>query len=166
MPVYTVHEPPLKAGEASADPERIVFVRDGFAFWAFLLMPLWLIAKRLWLALLGYGLLIAVVTVILQFVGASPSIRFWSTFLIAVLCGLEAASLQRWTLARRKWRQAGTVVADNIEEAERRFFLQWTDRRQPPVVEPAVSGFSGPVINPPRAEKLPLGLFPQPGAGR
>ncbi len=64
MPVYTVHEPPLKAGEASADPERFVFVRDGFAFWAFLLMPLWLIAKRLWLALLGYVLLIAAITVI------------------------------------------------------------------------------------------------------
>ena len=33
------------------DPERFVFVRDGFHFWAFLLAPLWLLWHRLWLVL-------------------------------------------------------------------------------------------------------------------
>ena len=53
-PIYTVHEPPLKADETRADPERFVFVRDGFSFWAFLLAPLWMLRHRLWLVLLGY----------------------------------------------------------------------------------------------------------------
>src|SRR5207253_10391383 len=30
MAVYTVHEPPMRADEASPDPDRFVFVRDGF----------------------------------------------------------------------------------------------------------------------------------------
>ena len=30
MSIYTVHEPPLKADESTPDPERFVFVRDGF----------------------------------------------------------------------------------------------------------------------------------------
>ena len=45
MPTYTVHEPPPRKGQ-SADPERFLFVRDGFHFWAFLLAPFWLLARR------------------------------------------------------------------------------------------------------------------------
>ena len=44
--------------------------------------------------------------------------------------GFEAASLQRWTLSRRKWRQLDIVVADDEESAERRFFDRWTARQR------------------------------------
>src|SRR5262245_8280250 len=50
MSVYTVYQPPLKAHESAPDPERFVFVRDGFSFWALLVTPLWLLRYRLWLA--------------------------------------------------------------------------------------------------------------------
>ena len=53
MPTYTIHAPPPKAGVTESDPERFLFVRDGFYFWAFLLAPLWLLLHRLWLVLLG-----------------------------------------------------------------------------------------------------------------
>ena len=43
MPTYTVHQPPPRKGEAASAPERFVFVRDGFHFWAFLLGPLWML---------------------------------------------------------------------------------------------------------------------------
>ena len=62
MSIYTVHEPPLRANEDVPDPERFVFVRDGFSFWAFLLAPLWMLRHRLWLVLIGY----VVVAVALQ----------------------------------------------------------------------------------------------------
>ena len=42
--------------ETAPDPERFVFVRDGFTFWAFLLAPVWMLRHRLWLVLLGYVL--------------------------------------------------------------------------------------------------------------
>ena len=61
MSVYTVYEPPLKAHQSAPDPERFVFVRDGFSFWAFLLAPLWMLRHRMWLVFLGY----LVVTVVL-----------------------------------------------------------------------------------------------------
>ena len=54
MSIYTVHEPPLKADESTPDPDRFVFVRDGFSFWAFLLAPLWMLRHRLWLVFVGY----------------------------------------------------------------------------------------------------------------
>src|SRR5580692_1174778 len=53
MPVYTVHAPSAYAADFRAT-DKFVFVRDGFHFWAMLLGPLWLIWKRLWLALLGW----------------------------------------------------------------------------------------------------------------
>src|SRR5579871_6986646 len=46
--------------------------------------------------------------------------------LLALLLGFEAASLKRWTLSRRKWRQLDVVVADDEETAERRFFDRFT----------------------------------------
>ena len=66
MPTYTVHQPPAKNGRA-ADPQRFVFVRDGFHFWAFLLTLPWLIYRRLWLALLGYVLLTAALAAVFHF---------------------------------------------------------------------------------------------------
>jgi hypothetical protein len=53
MPIYTVHEPPLRIAGASADPVRFVFVRDGFYAWAFLLTPFWMLWYRLWLVLIS-----------------------------------------------------------------------------------------------------------------
>ena len=84
MPAYTVHEPPLReaksVGEAAPDPERFVFVRDGFHFWAFLLGPLWMLAHRMWLVLVLYLIyldqgislwfLIHLVTAVLVWVGS------------------------------------------------------------------------------------------------
>ena len=54
MSVYTVHEPPLRPSEAAPNPERFVFVRDGFYFWAFLFSVLWMLWHRMWLILLVY----------------------------------------------------------------------------------------------------------------
>src|SRR5262245_50437458 len=50
MAVYSVFAPPPSTGEA--DAERFRFVRDGFSWGAFLLGPLWMIWRRLWLVLL------------------------------------------------------------------------------------------------------------------
>src|SRR4029077_16824986 len=61
MAIYTVHEPPLKRYDTAADPDRFVFVRDGFSWSAFLFGPLWVLRHRMWLVLLLYvGLMIGV----------------------------------------------------------------------------------------------------------
>jgi hypothetical protein len=97
--------------------------------------------------------------------------------LLALLLGFEAASLERWTLSRRNWRQVDIVVADDEEAAERRFFDRWTaiqralgndqlavDRGAPPPTRdiPGQS-FSKP---PPSPHTDIIGLFPEPGASR
>src|SRR5512141_2635871 len=118
MPTYTVHAPPLRAGEPASDPQRFVFVRDGFYFWAFLLAPLWLLFRRLWLVLLGFIVVNALVGGMLYLLGASSTFKFLASLLIALLLGFEAATLWRWTLTRRRWQMLGFVVGDDEESAE------------------------------------------------
>ena len=163
MAVYTVHEPPLRAG-AAPEPERFVFVRDGFAFWALLFGPLWMLRHRMWLALLGYAAVVTALGLVMRLNGsATVGTIVWA--LLGLLIGIEAGTLRRFTLGRRGFRNIGLVVGDDIELAERRFFDAWvagsSDRE---------AGARGRTAAPSGALRMPsptpdvLGLFPEPGA--
>src|SRR4051812_3218783 len=89
MPVYTVHAPVDAGVEAQHAADRFVFVRDGFHFWAFLLGPLWLAWNRLWLALIGYILMIAAVEGALSQLRMPAGARFALMLLVALLVGLQ-----------------------------------------------------------------------------
>ena len=69
MSIYTVYEPPLRGHESAPDPERFVFVRDGFSIWAFVLAPLWMLRHRLWLAFVGYVIVIVMLSLGLRAIG-------------------------------------------------------------------------------------------------
>jgi hypothetical protein len=165
MPTYTVHAPPSRNGSA-ADPQRFAFVRDGFHFWAFLLAPVWLLAKRLWLVFVGYVVLIAAIEAGYYFLKLPQGSQIAIDFLINVLIGLEASTLQRWTYSRDKWTTLGIVTGDDQEEAERRFFVQWAERPSgdEKSASPPAAPSSAPTSPAPRAsDNEIIGLFPQPG---
>ena len=176
MPVYTVHAPVTgNAGIAATD--KFVFVRDGFYVWATLLGVVWLAWHRLWLALIGCIVLMAAIDVVMMRLGVTPTAIFLVNVLLALLIGFEAASLWRWTLSRRNWRQLDIVVADDEEQAERRFFDRWTAKQRnlnndqtavdrggpPPTRDIPGQPFSRP---PPASQSEIIGLFPEPGASR
>jgi hypothetical protein len=168
MSVYTVHAPPT-AG-ATPDPERFVFVRDGFHFWAFVFGPLWLLGKGLWLALVIYVAVVAALQAGLWLIAAPPAAHTLLTVLVHFLIGLEACTIQRWTFKQRGWTSLGLVTALNREAAEQRFFDRWvTDRARsrntpaPPTLPPRPT--PPPPPPPPRPLEPPsdiIGLFPQP----
>jgi hypothetical protein len=176
MPVYTVHAPFATAAGVRAT-DKFTFVRDGFHFWAALLSPIWLLWHRLWLALLGWIVVVLAVDGGLTALGAGRGMVFFADVLVALLMGFEAASLQRWTLSRRNWRQFDIVVADDEEAAERRFFDRWTAKQRgfandqsavdrggpPPTRDVPGQAFSRP---PPLPQDAIIGLFPEPGASR
>ncbi len=166
MSVYTVHEPPLRAADAAANPERFVFVRDGFSVWALLLAPLWMLWHRLWLVLAIYILVCIGIEVGLLVLGASTSVTTLVAIFVSLLVGLEAGTLRRFTLARRGWSNVGVISGDDLEDAERRFFDAWL--RQAPSRSGAPSAPSAAAPAPHRAPQAPsvIGLFPEPGAHR
>jgi hypothetical protein len=169
MPTYTVHAPPPRQGEAASAPERFVFVRDGFHVWAFVLAPLWLLWRRLWLAfaiylaasiLLGIGLLL---------IGASSTVQFLVGLLIALLIGFEVATIRRWKLSRRGWKMLGFVVGEDTEAAERHFYAEWSKRaRESPPAPPAAPEprYTVPLRRGTPSPSDVIGLFPEPGSGR
>jgi hypothetical protein len=169
MSVYTVHEPPIRATGAVPESDRFIFVRDGFSFWAFIAAPLWMLWHRMWLVLLGYIVLAAILIAALVVLGASSGALAVVGLFIALLIGLEASTLRRFTLWRRGWRNVGVVNGHDVEDAERRFFDAWLGRApaqrdsaaKPPPLPPSVP--SAP--RPPQQPDV-LGLFPEPGAQR
>ncbi len=163
MAVYTVHAPAGYGVDVRSSPDRIVFVRDGFHFWAFVAAILWLIWHRLWLALLGYLAFSLVLEGALWAAGAGASTRMWAMAVVALFMGFEAASLRRWTLSRRKWRQIDLVVADDEEAAERKFFARWSGT---PAASPSrASSALHPMPHASLADDA-AGFFPAPGALR
>jgi hypothetical protein len=159
MPAFAVFEPPMRAGRRAAHhTDRFVFLRERFGWAAFLFGPLWMIWRRLWLVLIIYLIVLGLIAFGLQRLGIASQVGSTVYFLIALLVGFEAASLRRWTLLRRGWRDRGIVIADDLEMAERRFFDSWSADRAtppPPPYAPASSSSAGVI-----------GLFPEPGGGR
>ena len=176
MPVYTVHAPVANGADLAAT-DKFVFVRDGFHFWAAVAGVIWLIWNRLWLALIGWVAVTLAIDVGMAALGATSGAILFVDLLLALLMGFEAASLQRWTLSRRKWRQLDIVVADDEESAERRFFDRWTAKQRglsndqwavdrgapPPTRNIPGQPFSKP---PPLPQGGIIGLFPEPGGSR
>jgi hypothetical protein len=165
MAVYTVHEPPPKAG-AAPPPERFTFVRDGFSFPALLLGPLWMLRHRMWLGLLGYAVVVALLALVLHLDGsATVGVIVWT--LLALLLGFEAGTLRRFALGRRGFRNIGVVVGDDLELAERRFFDAWVRKDSGARKDPSAPS-SAPALTPsprvPHPAPDVLGLFPEPGA--
>jgi hypothetical protein len=174
MSVYAVYEPPLRAYEPFSDPMGFAFVRDGFYFLAFLLTPFWMIWHRLWLSLVIYLIGSALLETVLRQAGASVFATGFVAVLISLLIGLEGATLRRWSLRRRGYREAGFVRGDGLADAERRFFAAWTSRPQPdkpdrPRSDKMQQARSSAATAPPPARAEPsgiIGLFPEPGAPR
>lgn len=172
MPVFTVHAPRADDEKLQcAAPDQFCIVRDGFYVWAFLFGPFWLLYRRLWLATLGYLVVMAAFAMALTALHAGGGIWFVVALLLASLLGLEAGSLCRWTLARRGWQSVCVVVGEDPEIVERRFFNRLV-ADQPPPISFALSVDSCAPL--PRSIPMPassihgdiFGSFPLPGDSR
>jgi hypothetical protein len=166
MSVYTVHEPPQRGADALAEAERIIFVRDGFYWWAFLLAPFWMLRHRLWLVLVVYLVVLTGLDTVLHGVGAAAFVITCVGVLISLLVGFEAGTLRRFTLQRRGWRNLGLVSGGDLEDAERRFFDIWLDDYSPRSGAPSKPLPSQSPAPGSSATSGIVGLFPEPGAQR
>ena len=100
-------------------------MREGFSLFAFVLPPIWMLANRLWLVLVGYLVILALRLWPDPLFEIPDHWRYYATLALNLLVGFEADTLERWTLDRRNWRMVGTVSGNNFDECERRFFESW-----------------------------------------
>ena len=157
MQTFTVHEPADPSADRVDRAERLVFVRDGFSWVAALFAPIWLLAYRLWWALLGY----IIIAGGLQFLKlAAPFDQRWiglALFALNLLVGLEADTLRRWALDRRGWRVLGSVTGRSAAECERRFFELWLPAQ--PIITPATAAMGSVRFQSPRLGERLSGLL-------
>jgi hypothetical protein len=142
MQSYTVHEPPGGPADRVERAERLVFVKDGFSFVAMLFTPFWMLANRLWLALLVYIVALVGLELVVWASGMGQQAAGWIMVALHVLVGFESDAIRRWSLARRGYKLIGSVTGRSWDECERRFLTAWL-AAQPFVAPKALEGQPG-----------------------
>jgi Protein of unknown function (DUF2628) len=123
MRVYTVH-----MRRPALDPEAdFRLVKEGFSWPAFFFSFLWALWSRLWLVAAGLLALDLAANALLSLLDGN----FWTqtalSLGLAILIGVFANDLKRWTLFRRGFLEVAVVTGNGIDAAERRF---WDQRPQ------------------------------------
>jgi hypothetical protein len=118
MASYLILTPPEAKGE---NLEKTRFVRDGFAFLAFLFPVLWLLFHRLWFYAIAVFLIQAIGIQLLSMQGFGLA-GCAVIFAVHLLTALEGRHLQFSELSSRGWRQEGLLSAPNLVTAEDIYF--------------------------------------------
>lgn len=115
MSVYTVH-----VRDTGLKP-TLALVKDGFSWPAAIFGFLWALVIGAWdVALMLIVLQIGIGTA-LPFVVADPTAQGVVQIGLAIVIGLIANELRRWSLTRRGLHEDAVVSAHDKEEAERRY---------------------------------------------
>ena len=125
MQTYTVHEPYPIADTLDERAARLVFIKEGFAFWAFVAPVVWLLLNRLWLMLLLFVIATVGVVTLVTVAGGNATAAGWATFMLNLIFGFEARNIRRGFLARKGYELVGVVTGRDLEDAERRFLSEW-----------------------------------------
>jgi hypothetical protein len=159
---YLVFEP-AGGGRNLDTADRILFLREKFSWPALLFAPAWLLWHRLWLGLAGWIAVLIILAITVVILKLDSTLIMLGAYVPSLVIALEATELRRRKLLYRGYREAGVVVAADLEDAERRFFADWVTRARPAQPAPAARSPSGPL--PPEQQPV-IGLFPEPGATR
>lgn len=144
MVTFNVYEPPNASANRLESAEQLVFVRDGFSWFAAAVPALFLLVKRMWLDLIvfmaGAGLLVWAFTA-----AGAPNIGNALLLIAQIVLGFEAGMLHGAALERRGFRFVGTVSGRSAEDCERRFMEVWLPTRtEVPVVSEPQSAQASP----------------------
>ncbi|MBZ9862648.1 DUF2628 domain-containing protein [Mesorhizobium sp. CA12] len=118
MAIYVVMAPP--AGNKAEDA---IFVRDSFTWLGFLVAPLWLAWRRMWIEAALTFIVMAILSVVGERLGLEGAGSLLS-LLVSLYVGFEGQGLRIASLRRRGWREWGVIEAGNLADAETRHVLE------------------------------------------
>ncbi|MCC6949343.1 MAG: DUF2628 domain-containing protein [Bradyrhizobiaceae bacterium] len=161
MRTYLVFEPADGVRDEEA-AERVRFVREKFSWAALFFAPLWLLWHALWLGFFGWLSATMLISGVAYALDLNPSATAIILWLPSLVIAFEGTELRRRKLLRRGYRDARIAMGRNLEDAERRFFAEWSAFPRVRVERRAVDS-NGPRM--PQTQPI-IGLFPEPGGGR
>jgi hypothetical protein len=128
--IYSVYEPANPETDIGHRAEKLVFIKDGFAWWAMIAPVIWLIYHRLWLGLIGFLAVLGALHGVMYLFGVTSED---STALVSmgwsVGFGFLANDIRRLLIERRDYKLVGAIIAHSQTEGERRFFERWQPNR-------------------------------------
>lgn len=130
MITCTVHERDNADKDVETRADKIVFVKEGFAWFAFLFPLLWLLYHRMWLVLAGFALAFVALGLLASLTDWPQWAEALASFGINLLAGFEGNNLRRWTLACRGYVQVDVTTGRDRQECERRFFDRWLETQE------------------------------------
>jgi hypothetical protein len=116
MKIFTAHRPP------QASQEEAVFIKEGFSWPAFFFPVIWLVVKRLWLPLILYLLVVALVFALAARLSLSDTFMLLAALALNLLLGMEGNERRRRAMARRGFIEEGPFVGKDVHEAELKYF--------------------------------------------
>jgi len=159
---YLVFEPQAVT-HTPQTADRVIFLRDKFSWPALVFGPLWLIWHRLWLGLAFWCAAVALIGAAAAVLKLGDFVATLALALPSLILALEATQLRQRKLDAAGFREAGVVLAEDIESAERRFFDRWLVREKAKPAPPPPASLP-PLA--PLAQNQVIGFFPDPGAIR
>lgn len=166
MATFLVFEP-QDGVRSQANAERVVFLREKFSPWAFIFTPFWLLRYRLWIAFLLWAVAFGTIALVGDLIGFGPYAAIAASFFPSLIFGFEATHLRARKLVRSGYRDAGVVIAEDIETAELKFFDTWRSAPlhsehspAPNAVAPTFPDTKNPTVSP---ERSVIGMFPTSG---
>jgi hypothetical protein len=123
---YSIYEPATVRHDIIDRAEDLVFVKDGFAFWAMAMPVIWLIYHRLWWGLAGFLVALGVLQGLAWLAGVdSESGTGLVSMGLSLAFGFLANDIRRRTLEHKRYALVGTVTGASQLDCERRFFDSW-----------------------------------------
>lgn len=174
MAVYSVYEPPKPPADLALRAERLAFVKEGFSWPALLVPALWLIYQRMWIELIVFLAIFAVLPFAFGLDRQNEELAGWISFALVMLFAFEANDLRNASLERRGYSLAGVAMGSGRIEAELDFFRHWLPEQQakPGAAESVQAPVPAPAPEPRREVTPPppassaheevIGLFPRP----
>jgi hypothetical protein len=147
MKLYAIHAPLV----AQAAPEKVRAARTGFSLAGFVLGPLWLLARGLWLPLVVYVALWLAVAAAVRLGGLTLGTALALDLLAHVYVGLEGRALRIAARARAGRPLTDVIYAGSALEAEKMFLERLLGQAAP-------ARYSGA----PASSDI-IGLFPERG---
>lgn len=112
MAVFAVYEHPSKA------PDRTVFVKEGFAFWALVLPVLWALWHRMWVTAAVLVAVYGVIHLAVSLFALSDINAALLDMAVNIIFAMEARNLRIASLRRAGYREQALVMASSLYEAE------------------------------------------------
>lgn len=168
MPSWFVFEPAKTAPGTLAAADKSVFVKDGFSLGAFLVTPVWLLWRKMWLVFLAWLALQVALAVLTTMLSLDQRAAGIVSLLVSLCFALEANALRSWTMRREGWRFAGIASGQSLDEAEQRHFEgRSIASPNPPASGQVLPGheFPGPwssALGQSSGSPGVLGVFPEP----